>query len=305
MEENVEQEFNASLAMALHRSEEDIIIDVVGFGGEKTDNMASSSVSSPPPAAAAAAAVTPSSTNESITTTTAASDLPCLPEEENDRTDKEEKKDDTPNKTQKRRGGFSSFIPCRPEPYLQDKIYSESISSNTTCGHDPAGKPTNRSIIGNYEDDSFSSSILSLFPQYTEVKELIQKEKKKEDILKQRRIEVNANIIAMRGEQQQQQSVTFAKTTRGKRIKSGSLEAMLNASINPRVRQIMLERELWASGSGSHFVPTLSTSPTPSPRSMIPLAAAVDGEKEGGNGGDSNNISNRNEEKGTPEGKNI
>ncbi|KAI2506010.1 hypothetical protein MHU86_8421 [Fragilaria crotonensis] len=110
-----------------------------------------------------------------------------------------------------------SFLPCRPEPYLRQVLKSGSspMSSVSHSFVDPAA--------------SFISSMLLPMPHLQEA--------------------LGANDDKPLCEEPKMQ----AKVIRAKRSKAASLEALLRSSLDADLRRVMMSRQVWADGSGSHL----------------------------------------------------
>ncbi len=110
-----------------------------------------------------------------------------------------------------------SFLPCRPEPYLRQVLKSGS-SSMSTVSHsfvDPVA--------------SFISSLLLPMPHLQEA------------------------LGAIGDKPLYEEPKAQTKVVRAKRSKAASLEALLRSSLDVDLRRVMMSRQVWADGSGSHL----------------------------------------------------
>jgi len=134
------------------------------------------------------------------------------------------------------------LMPCEPEPFLRKGVLPDLESEammdiDDLTGGDKAAK-----------DAEFASEVLSILPQsrFAQVRWEKQKVKIKafEASTSQQPIQLGGTGDASAG--------AAAPFGRGKRSKAGNLEALLKASIDPRLRQFMTDRDrLWADGKAS------------------------------------------------------
>ena len=153
----------------------------------------------------------------------------------------------------------SFFIPCRPEPYLRERTVTDlnddgpprperAVNGSAGGGGSPGGSGAE---MKRDDDNDSLLSLLSGFPQAEEVLERSYRDSALRD-----------KIEAAEGDELN--SIVFLKS-RSRKVKSGSLEAILNASINPSVKKAMVLRERWCDGAGSSVRPPLTLTPMPTP----------------------------------------
>ena len=141
-------------------------------------------------------------------------------------------------------------IPCRPELFLQQRLLPDIEADTIMEEDDTTG--SNKSA----KDAEFASEVLSILPQARIAQERWEQQKSK--LLPK---EVAAKVFVPTQPDQTQQATSNGDTTmappggkmiRGKRTRTGNLEALLKASIDPELRQYMSDRDrLWANGAGS------------------------------------------------------
>jgi hypothetical protein len=142
-----------------------------------------------------------------------------------------------------------TILPCRPEPYLRQAVN----------GHDDEESDTEKSSAEDQEEQKedgkdsseaaentgpmFIEKILDCMPNAHKKKEL------SEDGIT---VSVTKVIVAT-------MSPMPNRPGRGKRSRAANLEAVLKASVNPRLQKYMISKEnIWTDGSGSTLCPELN-----------------------------------------------
>ena len=111
-----------------------------------------------------------------------------------------------------------AYLPCHPEPFLKQEL---------ECGGSPMSTGGSHEYVAT--SASFASALLLPMPYIQDAIEAKQ-----------------ANPLSDEPKIQ-------PKLIRAKRSKAASLEALLKSSLDPDLRRIMMSRQVWGDGSGSHF----------------------------------------------------
>jgi hypothetical protein len=142
--------------------------------------------------------------------------------------------------------GSGFYIPCKPEPYLREKLLPE-FESETLIDVDATGRDKSAT------DAEFANGVLSILPQAKSAQDRWEEQKGKLKVNEQVTVQqLQLPFFPQNGSEDASSLPTAARLGRGgKRVKPGNLESLLKASIKPTLRQFMTERgRAWADGSG-------------------------------------------------------